>query len=517
MTNNTTAALTDEQINAIANDGHRNVAGGIYAHHVHDFARDVERALVTAPRAGLPRHVLASLECTAVWLEKGNDPQDAARELRACLAKIDAAPAAPVAEAEPQWLPINFAPDDDELIWLMKGDSIEGPRRIHPNDYDRYTHYAPCEAPSIKSVRAQAVAADGDAIDTKAIAESLERMIVDWYADCERTRLDWKQMAGVIKLRLDRFLKRAAVSPATADSNCTLIPLSERHPVADEHPRVIVFTDGSDFNGAQFFDVSADTLNECFYESPDEQPEVGRHATHWMPRPSLHSAAPATADERADWSATRHSLAIAIAAFGTRPDGRRGTDAAAQMLESITEPGSPLSWLRASQAAAPADAREPECPRCNGSGDAIAYSDNGPDATEEAVNCPHCNGHGTLAEAYAGVVAALEKANNEYLALCGKQYFAPADAGEAVAPDPIAALIARHAEELDWNDYAYFELAYTRQTGWMAWITDKPLQGPVLNPDRKVLARGQGATPAEACRDALSTVQGAQGGKGGEA
>ncbi|MBU9154171.1 hypothetical protein KTD28_06060 [Burkholderia gladioli] len=69
---------------------------------------------------------------------------------------------------------------------------------------------------------------------------------------------------------------------------------------------------------------------------------------------TMKMQAPATADERADWSATRHSLAIAIAAFGTRPDGRRGTDAAAQMLESITEPGSPLSWLRASQAAAPA-------------------------------------------------------------------------------------------------------------------------------------------------------------------
>ncbi|WP_244102275.1 hypothetical protein [Burkholderia gladioli] len=59
------------------------------------------RALLTSPRAGLPRHVLASLECTAVWLEKGKDPQDAARELRACLAKIDAAPAAPVAEPTP--------------------------------------------------------------------------------------------------------------------------------------------------------------------------------------------------------------------------------------------------------------------------------------------------------------------------------------------------------------------------------------------------------------------------------
>ncbi|MBW5284769.1 hypothetical protein [Burkholderia gladioli] len=88
----------------------------------------------------------------------------------------------------------------------------------------------------------------------------------------------------------------AGDEPATADRICTLIPLSERHPVPDEHPRVIAFTDGSDFNGAQFFDVPADSLNECFYESPDEQPEVCRHATHWMPRPSLHSAAPAPAE-----------------------------------------------------------------------------------------------------------------------------------------------------------------------------------------------------------------------------
>lgn len=71
-------------------------------------------ALLAAPRAAeVPRHVLASLECTAVWLEKGNDPQDAARELRACLAKIDAAPAAPVAEL------VLSRREHNAILWLL--------------------------------------------------------------------------------------------------------------------------------------------------------------------------------------------------------------------------------------------------------------------------------------------------------------------------------------------------------------------------------------------------------------
>lgn len=69
--------------------------------------------------------------------------------------------------------------------------------------------------------------------------------------------------------------------------------------------------------------------------------------------------------------------------------------------------------------------------------------------------------------------------------------------------DPIRALIAEHAAILDQNESAYFELCYHRATGWMAWITDKPLcMPPVVNPDRKVLAQGQGDTADEACRDA---------------
>jgi hypothetical protein len=56
------------------------------------------------------------------------------------------------------------------------------------------------------------------------------------------------------------------------------------------------------------------------------------------------------------------------------------------------------------------------------------------------------------------------------------------------------------------NPYAYFELAYTRQTGWMAWICDRspdPNTGrPIVG--RIVLACGQGNTPNIACKNALS-------------
>lgn len=67
--------------------------------------------------------------------------------------------------------------------------------------------------------------------------------------------------------------------------------------------------------------------------------------------------------------------------------------------------------------------------------------------------------------------------------------------------DPIEQLIQAHAELIaDGNHYAYFELAYTRQTAWMAWLCDKPRE---MNPDRKVLAKGQGGNPQQACANAL--------------
>ncbi len=57
-----------------------------------------------------------------------------------------------------------------------------------------------------------------------------------------------------------------------------LIPLSVRMPAFDEGLRVLVYTEGVDFNGAQFFDVRADDLY-------NPTSEVEANATHWMPRP----------------------------------------------------------------------------------------------------------------------------------------------------------------------------------------------------------------------------------------
>ncbi|MBS6358974.1 hypothetical protein [Burkholderia sp.] len=61
--------------------------------------------------------------------------------------------------------------------------------------------------------------------------------------------------------------------------------LTDSLPDSDRHPRVLIYTEGVDFNGEPFFDVKADSLNENSYESPDDQPEICRAATHWMPRP----------------------------------------------------------------------------------------------------------------------------------------------------------------------------------------------------------------------------------------
>lgn len=78
---------------------------------------------------------------------------------------------------------------------------------------------------------------------------------------------------------------------------------------------------------------------------------------------------------------------------------------------------------------------------------------------------------------------------------------APVGDGDERALDPIRELIALHAEELDQNDYAYFELARTRRTDWMAWICTNLRDD---DPDRNVLAKGQGDTPEEACAAAVA-------------
>jgi hypothetical protein len=63
-------------------------------------------------------------------------------------------------------------------------------------------------------------------------------------------------------------------------------------------------------------------------------------------------------------------------------------------------------------------------------------------------------------------------------------------------------LIDMHSELRVLNEHCYFELAYTRQTQWRAWICSNAKES---DPARKVLARGQGETPEEAAEAAIES------------
>lgn len=93
------------------------------------------------------------------------------------------------------------------------------------------------------------------------------------------------------------------------------------------------------------------------------------------------------------------------------------------------------------------------------------------------------------------------------------------DLGEALASvlngdiqitSPVDGLVSMHELILETNPYAYFELAFTRPTGWMAWICDKPGSGmpgtPEWEASRTVFARGQGETHDEACENAIESL-----------
>lgn len=47
------------------------------------------------------------------------------------------------------WKHIDTLPDSDDLVWLLRGDSIEGPRAPHADDADYWDYWMPCEPPDI--------------------------------------------------------------------------------------------------------------------------------------------------------------------------------------------------------------------------------------------------------------------------------------------------------------------------------------------------------------------------------
>jgi len=68
--------------------------------------------------------------------------------------------------------------------------------------------------------------------------------------------------------------------------------VEDRLPDPALHARVLIFTDGYDFAGEQYFDVKAESLNEHSFGDPGDQPEPYCKATHWMPLPAASAPQP---------------------------------------------------------------------------------------------------------------------------------------------------------------------------------------------------------------------------------
>lgn len=79
---------------------------------------------------------------------------------------------------------------------------------------------------------------------------------------------------------------RAGLSAGAAAPSAEQAPvmrlLSAGLPPPEDYDRVLVYTDGVDFNGDQYFDINTEYLWES---DPDMRTEVADAATHWMPLP----------------------------------------------------------------------------------------------------------------------------------------------------------------------------------------------------------------------------------------
>jgi hypothetical protein len=60
--------------------------------------------------------------------------------------------------------------------------------------------------------------------------------------------------------------------------------ISECLPNIEKYQRVLIYTEGYEFDGVQYFDVESWTLYKHEYQHPDDQPEECQLATHWTPR-----------------------------------------------------------------------------------------------------------------------------------------------------------------------------------------------------------------------------------------
>ncbi|MCT9017207.1 DUF551 domain-containing protein, partial [Cupriavidus gilardii] len=72
---------------------------------------------------------------------------------------------------------------------------------------------------------------------------------------------------------------------ATGAQGLTWISVNDRLPPIGTGERVLIYTEGADFAGEQFFDIKADDLYPTPDGEQDARTEVAAAATHWMPLP----------------------------------------------------------------------------------------------------------------------------------------------------------------------------------------------------------------------------------------
>ncbi|MGE5623108.1 MAG: DUF551 domain-containing protein [Bacillota bacterium] len=144
-------------------------------------------------------------------------------------------------------------------------------------------------------------------------------------------RLDPAYIAQCLQSMKSTATERSEeVTPAQAQQNekaasdARWVSVNDRLPPFGENHRVLIYTEGYDFNGEQFFDVQADSLNEESFEYPEDMPEVCRYASHWMWLP-LPTSTPYTPAEKrvAELEAARLAYA---SEFPPNADGEPDVD-----------------------------------------------------------------------------------------------------------------------------------------------------------------------------------------------
>ena len=88
---------------------------------------------------------------------------------------------------------------------------------------------------------------------------------------------------GAAELR--QLLASAASDSAETRDVSGWVSVNDRLPPFDTGERVLIYTEGVDFAGEQFFDIKADDLYPMPDGEQDARTEVAAAATHWMPLP----------------------------------------------------------------------------------------------------------------------------------------------------------------------------------------------------------------------------------------